>query len=261
MISEKRAEARTRRSSGNVPRLVRRELQRTLPSYLMSGALNLILGLLTVSLVWSVAPGPSDLSGAPLPAFPADLLLLAIVANLSTNWTSKDYMQLRRDPFQEHLAFLRTLPVSAREAVLARIAVMLLSTAAMTVIFFGPFYLLSQTLGTGALGAFPGGASGYLCFVAIWTGYALISAGVLLYLELGVRGGGRKFGSLMLWTVLILAVVLLFGLLSETSLTAESLRLAAEHGPLAAAASVTAGAAGLGLAAAATVRRVERVGV
>lgn len=165
-MSEKRVgdRARPRHPDGNVLRLARRELQRTWPSYLTSGALNLLLGLLALSLVLETAvPGEVGSPETSVAVFPADLLLVVFLANLCTNWASRNYMQTSRDPFHEHLAFLRTLPVSAAETVKARVLVMLLSVAVMAWVFFAPFYALLMVLGPEVQEA-PGGV-----FSSIWS--------------------------------------------------------------------------------------------
>ncbi len=232
-----------------VRRLAAQELRRTWRSYAATAVGNLLFGLLGGYFVWAVAVSEAS-PGSGGPFLAADLFLLLIVANLSLNWISRNYAAVWEDPFSGWLHFLRTLPVPAREIVLARALIMVGATVVMAVVFFLPAYLLNG----GLREAVP--AEEYLWFAVVWGGYALLLGGMNLYLELGVPGK-TLFGAQLAALVLLVAVALLANEVLSTSLAQSTLGLAADHGPLAAAAAVAAGLGSMWLGQQAAASRLQ----
>lgn len=231
-----------------VRRIAAQELRRTWRSYAATAAVNLLIGLVGGYFVWAVAtsaaaPG----SGGP---FLTDLFLLLLVANLSLNWVSRNYLAPWEDPFSGWVGFLRTLPVPAREVVRARALIMTGTTAVMVVVFFLPVYLLNG----GLREAVP--AAEYLWFAVVWGGYTLVLGGMNLYLELGVHGK-TLFGAQLVALVALVAVALLANEVLSTSIAQGVLDLAADYGPLPAAGAVATGLASMWLGQRATARRLQ----
>lgn len=242
--------------AGNVRALVKRDLKRTWPSYLSSGLLNFLLGLVAVSFTFTVweATNPGARAGANSMNFiVADLFFVLILANLSTNWTSTRYLVIRRDPFSEYVEFLRTLPITPTEAVVGRAAVMLISTVTMGCVFFLPFYAMTGGDLRGSLGV-----SAYLGFAVMWIAYGIFSGGIMLYLELGLQGGGLRFWCLIVWAVFLVGAMHLCNFVLDMHLVAGSLALVERYGVLPALIALAAGLAGFALLGAATVRSVAR---
>lgn len=231
-----------------VQQLVEQELRRTWRSYAATAVFNLLLGLAGGYFVWAVATSVASPGSGPFLA--ADLFLLLIAGNLCLNWVSRNYVAPWEDPFSGWVGFLRTLPVPAREVVMARALIMTGTTVAMTVVFFLPVYLLNG----GLREAVP--AAEYLWFAVVWGGYALLLGGMNLYLELGVRGK-TLFSAQLVAAVLLVAVALLANEVLNTSIAQSALGLAADHGPLPAFVAVAAGLASMWLGQRATARRLQ----
>lgn len=239
----------------NVRALAGREIKRTWRSYLTSGLINVLFGLIAVFqafLVWGVVgPEQGNMEGSSFVI--ADIVFVFLLANLAANWTSPRYMNTRDDTFSEYLEFLKTLPILPSEAVAGRAAVMLAASVVMSLAFFAPLYVFAgegiwSTLGLGH----------YLSFAAVWVAYGLISCGGLLYLEFGVRGAAFRFWCMMVWSVVLLAAVLTCNYVLDIHLVAGSLALTNEYGALAAAGALAVGLSGFALLALATARRAAR---
>lgn len=247
--------ARSILRAGNVRALAGREFKRTWPSYLTSGLFNLVFGLIAVFqafVIWEgIGPEQATIEGF---AFLfADLLFVFTLGNLAVNFTSPRYLDREKDQFSDYLEFLKTLPILPSEAVAARAVVMLAALAVMSCVFFAPVYAFAgegiwSTLGLGH----------YLSFVAVWVAYGLLSGGMLLYLELGVRGAAFRFWYMMASPVVLLAAVLLCNLVLDVRLVAGSLALTDEHGALMAIGALAVGISGFVLLAVATARRAGR---
>lgn len=239
----------------NVKALAGREIKRTWRSYLTSGLLNFLFGLVAISfvvVVWqSVGPEQAAPEGSMFVL--ADLFFVFVFGNLAVNFTSLRYMDTRKDRFSEYLQFLRTLPVLPGEAVAARATVMLAASAVMACMFFAPLYVFAGERIWSTLGL-----AHYLSFAAVWVAYGLICGGLLLYLELGVRGAAFRFWVLMASTVPLAGIVLLCNLVLDVQLVAGSLALTDEYGALTAVGSLAVGIFGFALIAAATARRAGR---
>ncbi len=239
----------------NVRALAGREIKRTWHSYLTSGIFNFLFGLVAISfmfVVWEgVVSGQAAIEESSFVL--ADLFFVFVLANLAANWTSTRYLSTKKDLFSEYLEFLRTLPVLTSEAVAARAAVMLAAAAVMSCVFFAPLYVFAgeriwSTLGLGH----------YLCFASMWAAYGLISGGMLLYLELGVRGAVFRFWCMMVISVVLLGAVLVCNLVLDVRLVAGTLVLTGEYGALAALGALAVGISGFTLLAVATAHRIGR---
>jgi hypothetical protein len=226
--------------------LVREEFSRKLVSYVITAVATLFFGLAATP-AFSSAVVPLE-GVARSEGWVVDLLFLAILSIVSINVFSRSYFQIHRDPFYWWMVFLRSLPVSPGEMVLARSLIMLPATVVMAGIFLAPISVFSLFMESRF------GVGQYLWFALIWLGYALLAGGINLLMELGVRG---KLAVVLqnVWLVALVAAVWLFGgdiVYSTFTLAGE------ETGPLAAGASLLAGGAFFALLAKATERRVEK---
>jgi hypothetical protein len=229
---------------GRIGCLIREEVSRKSLSYVATAVAAVFFGLLiTPSFSSAVIPlSESARSGG---FFSVDLLLLMIMSIVSINVFSKDYTLIHRDPFHGWLVFLRSLPVSSREMVLARSLIMLPATVVMTALFFAPVFVVSWAL----MEEFPAGQ--FLWFGLFWLGYALLAGGINLYMELGVRGK-VAFGLQFVWLLLLIAIVWLTG----GNLIFTTFELAGSYGPLPAGLALLAGGALFAVFAKATEHRV-----
>ncbi len=245
-----RAATETERHEMETPKkrveyLAREELSRKSLSYVATAAMAVFFGLVilpgfsaTVMQLEESASGSGRL---------VDFFFLAIVSILSVNVFSQSYFLIHRDPFHDWLVFLRSLPVSPKEMVLARSLIMLPATLAMTALFFAPIIGSAWILTDG----FEAGR--FLWFALVWLGYALAVGGVNLYLELGVKG---KL-VLALQFVSLIAIIAVMSLVNG-DLVLTTFELAGEYGPLAAGISLLIGGTLFALFAKATERRVEK---
>lgn len=176
-----------------------------------------------------------------------DFFFLAIISILSVNVFSRSYFLIHRDPFYGWLTFLRSLPVSPREMILARSIIMLPATLAMTAIFFTPIVSFSWFL----MEDFDAGQ--FLWFALVWLGFALAAGGLNMYLELGLRGKVVAVLQIV-WLVVFVAAVWLLG----GDLVFTTFELAGEYGPLSAGLALLAGGLLFTLFAKATERRVAK---
>lgn len=223
--------------------LVREEFSRKIFSYFLTAIFAVFLGLVAVPAFGSaVAPlEESARSGG----FAVDLIFLAVISILSINVFSRNYMFIHRDPFRGWLVFLRSLPVSPKEMILARSLIMLPTTIILTSLFFAPAIVVSLFLEPRF------DAAQYLWFALAWMGYALFAGGMNLLVELGVSGKIALVFQFV-WLAVIVAVVWLFG----GNLVYSTFVLAGEYGPLAAGTSLLVGGIVFALFAKATERRV-----
>ncbi len=228
---------------GRIAALVREELSRKSLSYGATALLAVFFGIVTLP-VFTSAVIPLEES-AREGGWAVDLLFLAVISTLSVNVLSRSYFFIHHDPFYGWLAFLRALPVSPGEVVLARSLIMLPATAGMTAVFFVPIISAARFL----MADFK--ATQFLWFVLIWLGYALAAGGLNLYLELGVRGGAAM-ASQFAWLVVLVAAVWL----ANGGLVVTAFELAGAYGPLPAGISLSIGGSLFALLARATRRRL-----
>ncbi|CAN5534164.1 MAG: hypothetical protein ACR2N0_08635 [Rubrobacteraceae bacterium] len=226
-----------------VVHIVREEFSRKIVSYAVTAMAAVFFGLVAIPAFFAaVVPlEESARSGA----FAVDLIFLAIISILSINVFSRSYMLIHRDPFHGWLVFLRSLPVSPREMILARSLIMLPATAVLTALFFAPLTVFSPFLDARF------GAAQYLWFALIWLGYALAAGGMNLILELGVSGKLALVFQFV-WFAAIIAAVWISG----GGIVFATFGLAGEYGPLIAGISLLAGGIVFALFAKATERRV-----
>ena len=158
------------------------ESKRTWLSYLATVLLTLFFVGLVLGFVIADAFLGTEASGPASFGFMTDLLFLTMGANLAYNWAAGSYFCLWRDPFTDRLSFLRGLPVSPRAIVWGRMLMMLAGAAVIGGAFFLPTHLIMVLVGVKFQPA------AYLWFVLIWVGYALFSAGIVLWLEMGREG-------------------------------------------------------------------------
>lgn len=225
--------------------LVREEFSRKSLSYTATAVAAVFFGLAATPAFFSAV---IPLEGvARSEGWATDLLFLAILSVVSINAFSGDYLLIHRDPFHGWLTFLRSLPISPKEMVLARSLIMLPATTVMVGLFFAPISVFSLSTEAGF------GIGQYLWFVPIWLGYALLAGGLNLLIELGASGK-LTLAFQFVWFAAIVAAVWLF----EGDIVYSTFTLAGEYGPLAAGAALLFGGAFFALFARATERRVEK---
>ncbi|MGH3089336.1 MAG: ABC-2 transporter permease [Rubrobacteraceae bacterium] len=235
----KRTDVRKKR----VEHLAREEFSRKSFSYAVTAISAVFFGLVVVP-AFSSAVIPLEESARSV-GWLVDFVFLAIVSILSINVISRSYFSLYHDPFRGWLAFLRSLPVSPKEMILARSLIMLPATAVLTTLFFTPIVIASATLDSRF------DAATYFWLVAIWLGYALAAGGMNLLLELGVKGKLALVFQFV-WLAAIVAVIWLLG----GNLVYSTFTLADEYGPLVAGISLLIGGLFFALFAKATEKRV-----
>lgn len=179
----------------NAAWLAGKDIRRTWFSYLFAGVVWLLVGIFTTTLL----NGVFELEG-----FGAwgervergynnallDLWFLAMCPALMINlFFNQDYSaRFTKDNMSRRISFLRGLPISARELVLERVLLMLLSLAITAPIFFLIPYLLSDVFSLSL--AETTSWIHYLWFVLIWIGYTLFAGGFYLYGWLGFSKKG-----------------------------------------------------------------------
>lgn len=225
--------------------LAREEFSRKSLSYAATCVAAIFFGLIVLP-VFSSAVIPLSES-ARSEGFVMDILFLMIIPLLSINFISNSYTFVYRNPFHDWLLFQRSLPVSQKEIVLARLLVMLPATVIMMALFFAPLAVLSWALD------YQFDAGQYVWFVLIWLGYALFSGGINLYMELGLNGR-LVFVLQLVWIGLLVAIVWLLG----GDLVFTTFELAGAYGQLPAGLSLLAGGLLFTLLAKATELRVGK---
>lgn len=233
-----RHEMETRKK--RVGHLVRKELSRKSLSYMGTAAMAVFFGFLILPGFSAMMVEESARGGRLV-----DFFFLAIVSILSINVFSQSYFFIHRDPFNDWLVFLRSLPVSPREMVLARSLIMLPATVAMTTLFFAPIvgsaWILTDNFD----------ARRYFWFALAWLGYALATGGVNIYLELGVKGKIALAIQFAEFAAIVAVAWLLGGDLVYATFT-----LAGEYGPLVGGIALAVGGVAFTILAKATERRV-----
>lgn len=245
-VRERREHRKMQPHHQRIRALIREELSRKLLSYAATALAAPILGLVIIpaaSSLFTSLPGSARSGG-----FFVDFYFLAVVALLSVNWLSHSYMYIHRDPFSGWLAFLRSLPVSPREVVLARSLVMLTATLIMTALFFTPVFVVSRVWLAGEFAVVQ-----FLWFALLWLGYALFAGGINLYLELGLRGKA-VLALQFVWLVVLVAVAGLAG----GNLVLTTFELSGSYGPLPAVLALLAGGVLFAILAKATEHRLVR---
>jgi hypothetical protein len=233
--------------------LAKKEMRGTWLSYPLTGLFILFLGFYAVVSLSGVFELEGFGAGVQrveenYNAFFSEYLFLVVCAFLGVNAISRDHTLIWRDPFSSRLAFLRSLPISARSLVGSRALSMLFVLVLNASAFFLPAYFLSDL---GELG------TSYLWFCGVWIGYGLLASGLCLLFELTVNG--RVYTLIFSGFAASLMVVLaLLEWALDLSLVGRTAELAQSYGALPAIFSVLAGGAAFALLARATVRRVGK---
>ena len=236
------------RTRGGATALALTEFKRGWPSWLLT-----ILGTLFLATTGGAAVAGPFLVDWPggFPTAWSDFFMLLVCTCLAYNWADGRCFRLRQDPFAERLRFLRALPVPARDLVLGRMLTMVLGFLVLAPIFFLPPYLLIVLDGARAVPA------SYAGYALTWGGYGLLSAGVVLWLELGFRGKTANW-LLFLWALVLVLVFALLRFGFGVEVAAGTAGLVRAYGPLPAVLSLLVGAAAFALFGLATVKRLER---
>lgn len=164
--------------------LARRELRRTWRSYIWALIIALIMGVVA-AFILGAASGQGTASEHQPSSAVLNLVFVILIAALprtgawhsgasgSTGWTV---------PSNEHLAFLRSLPLTADRIVAARALSSVASVMILCAAFFTPLFSLAGSLRAEL------GAAGCLLFALFWSGCALAFEAVGLFTELGFFG-------------------------------------------------------------------------
>lgn len=202
--------------------LAREESKRSRNSYLWTGAIALTAGILAAFLAGRTfsAEGPS--AGSPL-AFLLDIVFFLGFSVLARSgaWTSRGKTSFASD---EHLAFLRRLPLTVRDLVVGRMLTVAFSVVVVSVPILSLPYVFSASFRAQL------GATEYLLFTAFWVGYVLALEGIGLFTELGL-GGWTGF---LIYTALITVLGGFVGYANgeEISVVGEVIGLVQRNGPL-----------------------------
>jgi hypothetical protein len=235
--------------------LARKEIRWAWSSYVCSVSIVLCLGLAAAV---GLSVGVSEFEAVvrehgmeeSYGTFFADYLFLLVCAVLGTNALLGYYTKNRRGISVFGPTLPRRVPLSVGVIVgghaLGTLFVLILGAFA----FFVPVYFLSglgEELGMGA----------YLCFCAVWVGYALLGSGLSLFFGFGVSVRSYALISYAFAIPLMILVVLLettryAGLVGRVALMAQG-----GHGALLAGLSVVVGGAAFLLLSRSTVRRLR----
>lgn len=227
------------------------DVRRTWVSFPVAAVVASVLGLYAGGFLLSENATVGSGSGllGPLGGF----WFLAVVPVLNVNFlfNCDYYYRLSGDNLARRLAFLRELPISAAALVAGRIAYMLLALVVSAPAFFATTYRASELIRNRL------DPVEYLCFVAIWCGYALFAGGLYLFLWHAVtwKTQLRAIPTLM---VLYLILAVLFDIAFGMGLLVWTVEVVEARGVLAAAVALAVGAGGLAAWAAAATRRLER---
>ena len=228
--------------------LAGREVKRSRNAYLWMVIISLAAGL-GAAVLYNVtfrANGPAGWSPSAL------LLDFLFLIGLSTLPRLGAWISNNRDmsALDDHLIFLRRLPLTVRELIAGRILTISLSATVVSVALLLLPYLLSQPFRAQL------GASGYLLFVAFWVGYALVMESVGLFTELGL--GGRT--GVFIYTTLLALIGSFVGYSAgaEVSVLGRVIELIQTYGFLPGPATLLLGVLALTLSSWATTRLLNR---
>lgn len=236
--------------------LAGREMRRTWISYFATGLFVLFFGLLgsvNVENLFEVegAGGQREAYVATINSYIVDVYFLAVIPLTAGNFLSRTYLGSWRDSFSKRLSLLRALPILPEEMVIGRVLNMLPSLILTGPAFFLPVYLLSQGLREQL------DPVQYLWFAAVWIGYALLVAGLYMYLEMSVSG--KTYNLLMLPAIpffFALPALTTWGL--DLRIVAGTVGLVQSYGPISAVLALLIGGVGLLLWVIAATRRLKK---
>lgn len=259
MISrqEQSPTARQRRRTANVPwngvaYLARQELRRTWRSYLWALVMALLMGVAAAFLLTKSSGQGADSDYQLYPAVLNGVFVFLIaVLPRSSNWHSGEYRSTGwRVPSNEHLAFLRSLPLSLGQITAARALASVISVVVLCAIFFTPLYLLSGLLREEL------GAAGCLLFATFWVGVALAFESVGLLTELSFSGA---VGFLMYMLVLCVFTGVVTSMAGQgASAVGGAIELTQDFGAFPALAALGGGCGALALSCLATSTRLRK---
>lgn len=232
--------------------LARRDVRSSWASFPAEFVAGLVLGLLGAAQYRNALVGSVETLGQVV----LDFFLLSIVAVLGVNLLfNRDYFrEISDESFNGRLSFLRSLPVSAKSIVSARVCSMLLTlVCAVPVFFLAPYFVyggLQELIGFGD----------YVWYLGVWLGYALVAVGAFTLSNFGFNWKAREKW-LPLTVALIGAygiIVLVSNLALEDGLALSLIELARTYGPLAAAVSILVGCAALAVCVGVAAKRLSR---
>lgn len=231
--------------------LARRELIRTWRSYIWALAMAPLMG---VAAAFLLAADSGQGAGSDYQLSPAVLngifVFLIAVLPRSSNWHSGGYGSTGWNaPSNEHLAFLRSLPLAVGQITAARALASVISVMVLCAVFFTPLYSLSGLLRE-ELGAF-----GCLLFAAFWSGAALAFESVGLLTELSFSGA---IGLLVYMLVLCVFTGVVTSMAGQGASAVDGIvELTRDSGTLLALAALAAGCGALALSWLATSARLR----
>lgn len=235
-------------ASNRASGLALQEAGRSRNSYLGMAAVALVSATVAAFLLDTVYSGTNATRVTSL-TFLADIIFFFgfTVLARSGAWVSRNRTNFTSD---EHLAFLRRLPLTVRELVAGRMLTVVFSVLIVSTPFLFVPYLWSEGFRSQL------GVSNYLLFAAFWIGYALFLESVGLFTELGL-GGWAGF------TIYLVLGFLLGGFVGYTaaeglSLIWEVVNLIRSHGPLLGVSVLSFGILTLALSGWFTARRLEK---
>jgi hypothetical protein len=217
--------------------LARFEIRTFWLTIVITGGFMLLMGTLVATIVSLGALGPTgDISGAD--SILADIVILTLATLLATPYGSWGAVHEWQNPLERRLGLMRTMPIPVSTLIGGRM-VFMLSTLILTVpAFFVPIYLLGEIrLSFGA----------FLVFVLFWIGYALISSGMTLYIDV-VRGSRFFLVSSFFSAGALIGLVILVSFGLGFRIVYEIGELAVNHGLILGLGALIVGALGFALA-------------
>ena len=225
--------------------LARWELRRTWRSYIWALILAPIMG---VAAAFMLGAAPWQFGNAGAGFF---FVILIAVLPRASNWHSGESVSsVWASTSNEHVSFLRGLPLTARQITAARALASVASVIVLCAAFFTPLYSLSEPLREEL------GASGCLLFAAFWVGCALVFEALGLLTELGVSGIA---GVLVYAAAIFLSGAVAGGIIgAEATVVSAVSNLMRDYGALPALAALAAGCGALALSWLATSSRLRK---
>ena len=227
--------------------LALREAVRSRNSYLWMGAIALIAGTMAAFLFDAIyAASAARVTNL---TFLADLIFFLGFSVLARSgaWMSRGKTSFTSD---EHLAFLKQLPLAARKLVAGRMLTVVFSVMVVSI----PLLLVPYVWSEGLRAQL--GGSEYLLFAAFWVGYVLFLEGVGLFTELGL--GGRAGFLIYLALLFVLGGLVRYAGGEGLSVVAEVVDLTLMYGPLLGLPVLFLGILALALSGWSTAQRLEK---
>ncbi|GAA3410006.1 ABC-2 transporter permease [Paenibacillus hodogayensis] len=196
------------------------ELKRSGWGTLASVAIYLYFGSFSGFLVNAlVQKGLEEAQGALL--VPTDVLFLIAMSCIAFSFTGDYTKYYQNDIFSRRLIYMKQLPISLQEIVMARYVQLAFTTLIQGILFFIPFAFLSRVNELLPVGSFLG-------FMVMWVCFGLCFGVVFAYKELGGNGKSYLWFSIIA-TFVLLAAALLSGL-SGFSLVEMTIKVSSWYG-------------------------------